>query len=550
MPPRLLHPDEYELVERTSSESNDTFNLDDADFESQGLTTTSYVHNQRRYFPASLLRFIPLRLRAVFNRYRFGQRRTKSSQRHRYGLIRASHRRICFILGGTGGFIVVLLTLMALFWPSYTKPPAHYQILKSRILQSKESGRGNPDNRKIFIATSLYDKGGHLVNGAWGEAVLDLVSILGEKNVFLSIYENDSGPEAHAALDAFKPKLRCPNSLVFEEHISLDDIPHITLPNGSKGIKRIAYLAEVRNRALRPLDEPSAVTYDRLLYLNDVVFDPVDAVQLLFSTHANDQGNADYIAACAVDFINPFKFYDTFATRDIEGYSMGVPFFPWFSSAGKGLSRKDVLGGTDAVRVKSCWGGMVAFDARFFQIQSIKTKEAGTNTTSKQERSIIGRLNAPSGQPLRFRAEPDLFWDASECCLIHADLQKMSPTQEEHENVGIFMNPFVRVAYTSRTLWWLSITRRFERFYSAPHYVINVLVGLPWFNPRRAEQEGSKVQEKVWRPNNDSRAGGSFEEVSRITTGSGYCGMRTLQVINETPRTGEKNWETIPSPPN
>ena len=56
-----------------------------------------------------------------------------------------------------------------------------------------------------------------------------------------------------------------------------------------------------------------------------------------------------------MDFINPFKFYGTFASRDLEGYSMGLPIYPWFSSAGKAQSRQDVLDQKDAVRVRSCW---------------------------------------------------------------------------------------------------------------------------------------------------------------------------------------------------
>ena len=46
---------------------------------------------------------------------------------------------------------------------------------------------------------------------------------------------------------------------------------------------------------------------------------------------------------------------------------MGFPIYPWFSSAGKAQSRQDVFDQKDAVRVKSCWGGMVAFNAKFFQ---------------------------------------------------------------------------------------------------------------------------------------------------------------------------------------
>lgn len=547
MPPHLLHPDEYELVERNSSESNDTFNLDDADFESQGLTSISYIHNQPLRFPELLLRLIPLRLRPPFERRRFQQRYKKSLHSCYWGLVRPPRRRICFILGGISGILCVLLVLAAVFTPSYTRPPVHYQILKSGILQSSSDGRGNPYKQKIFIATTIYDKGGHLVSGAWGKALLNLISILGSENVFLSIYENDSGTEAHEALEAFKRQVQCPKSVVFEEHLSRDDMEHVTLPNGSQRVKRIAYLAEVRNRALRPLEEPSAFKFDRLLFLNDVVFDPIDAVQLLFSTHAQQLGKPEYLAACAVDFINPFKFYDTFATRDLEGYSMGVPFFPWFSSAGKGLSRQDVLDGTDAVRVKSCWGGMVAFDAKFFQPRG-PDEDTTAIMASIPTRTVDVNLASRSGQLLRFRAEPDPYWDASECCLIHADLQRLSPSYEKQHDVGIFMNPFIRVAYGSKTLWWLHFTRRFERLYTTPHYIVNVLVGLPWFNPRRDEQVGAEVKEKVWIPNSNSTTGGSFQEVSRIATRGGYCGMRTLQVIKETRREGEKNWETIALP--
>ncbi len=545
MPSRLLHPDEYELAERTSSDSNDTFNLDDTDFESQGLTRTSYGHHQQIIFPRRLLRFIPPRLRPKF---RLRQWRIANRHGSRFGLLGVSRRRSCFILWLAAGIICVLLLWTALLAPSYLRPPAHYRILRSRILQSSESGRANTNKQKVFIAASIYDKGGSLVNGLWGNALLDLINLLGSENVFLSIYENDSGPEGHAALEAYKLKVHCPHSLVFDEHIPLSYIPHVTLPDGSRRVKRIAYLAEVRNRALRPLVEPSANKFDRLLYLNDIIFDPIDAVQLLFSTHSDSDGKADYLAACAVDFINPIKFYDTFATRDIEGYSMGVPFFPWFTSAGKGLSRKDVLDGRDAVRVKSCWGGMVAFDARFFQA-IIRTGEVATEiSTSKQERNASTELTQLSNELLRFRAEPDLYWDASECCLIHVDLQRLSRDYRGLGDIKIFMNPFVRVAYDSGTFRWLWFARRFERLYTIPHQVVNLLVGLPWFNPRRNEREGLEAKEKVWVPDFKSTMGGSFQEISRIATGGGYCGMRTLQVMKETSPKGEKNWEVMPVP--
>lgn len=545
MPSRLLHPDEYELVNRHSSESNDTFNLDDADFESQGLTSNSYVHNQS--FLRSFVFSILLRIRAIFDRRRFRQRRTNKPARRFLTLLGPRAFRAWLLFNAILGIVSSLIFLTAILKPSYTQLPTHYQLLKTQISESNKDGRGNLENQKIFIATSIFDRSGELATGAWGNAVLNLIDILGNENVFLSVYENDGGVKAQTALKELENKLHCSHNLNFEEHLPLENLPHITLPNGSSRIKRIAFLAEVRNKALLPLEEPSSTRYDKILFLNDVIFDPVDAAQLLFSTHADEHGKASYIAACAVDFINPFKFYDTFATRDLEGYSMGVPFFPWYSSAGKGLSRQDVLDGKDAVRVRSCWGGMVAFDAELFQFPNA-SQDSWLLNKSRSRDATVGGGSRPS-QPIRFRAEPDLFWDASECCLIHADLQNINPVHAVGDDLGIYQNPFVRVAYDSRSLSWLPYTRRFERLYSLPHFIVNYLVGLPWFNPRRTEERGKKATQEVWIPDSQLKSGGSFQETSKIATGGGFCGVRTLQVIKESPQNGEKNWENIPIPP-
>ena len=545
MSSRLLNPERYELGTRNSSDSQEAFDLDDADFESQGLTSASYAHKQ----PKSLLQWLLFQTRPFFKRHRFRYRSTKHTAGRRFSLPRPSTRRICSTLSALLGIVFALLLATAIFRPSYTSPPAHYGALRQRSLQSALHGRANPHNEKVFIAASIYDKGGDLVDGSWGAAVLGLVELLGPENVFLSIYENDSGAEAQAAFERFEDKVQCDHKMVSEERLPVEELPKVTLPDGSHRVKRIAYLAEVRNRALRPLDEPSTMKYDRLLFLNDIVFDPIDAAQLLLSTNLDDNGKASYRAACAVDFINPFKYYDTFATRDLEGYSMGVPFFPWYSSAGGAYSRQDVLDGADAVRVKSCWGGMVAFDAKYFQNTGM-TSDLLERTYTISGADTSFDISARSTElPIRFRAEPDLYWDASECCLIHADLSMAGSTKNVTRDFEIYQNPFVRVAYDSRTLWWLRYTRRFERLYTIPHHLINKLVGLPWFNPRRAELEGEQVTERVWTPDASAQPGGSFQEVTRIATRGGYCGMRTLQVIKESPREGEKNWEPIPVPP-
>jgi len=459
--------------------------------------------------------------------------RVRRLTRYCVGPSRAFYRRsalICRILLST---IVITIIITGLFFPSYTRLPPHYEALRERALASESPGRANLQNQKVFIAASIYDKDGtdgSLAGGPWAENVLDLIGLLGPNNTFLSIYMNDSGPEAKKALEKLEKRVSCDHELVFENHMETNNLPHVKAPDGSERLKRIAYLAEVRNQALKPLDHLNTV-FDKFLVLNDVFFHPIDAAQLLFLTHTTPEGKADYRAACAVDFLKPFKFYDNFATRDIEGYEIGLPFFPWFSANGGKQSHREILSGIDAVRVRSCWGGMVAFDARFFQ------KRQGT-----QHEPVTAGRGTPDNLsvPYRFRAEKELYWDASESCLIHADIQNPEPGNSE-----IYMNPFVRVAYDPLTLSWLGISRRFERLYTPIHTLLDILMRLPRNNPRRHEQPGQRIRERTWVPN---EKGGSFQDVVRIATHAGFCGIRSLQVMKLNMAEGEDNWEPLPMP--
>jgi hypothetical protein len=465
-----------------------------------------------------------------FRRWRLS-RRTPTARSYR----RCSPRTSLLRLFTTFSYAVLASVLAIIlvgstFFPSYTVLPPHYAELRDRVTLS--NGRaGNVGNKKIFIAASLYDPGGKLAGGQWAENVLRLIDMLGHENTYLSIYENDSGFEGKIALGELAERVPCSHTLIFEDHLDLNQLPHMTIPDGTERVKRIEYLAAVRNRALQPLQRSEA-RFDRMLYLNDVYFDPIDALQLLFSTN-----HEDYRAACAVDFINPFKFYDTFATRDLSGWSPGLPFFPWFAHGGDGRSHQDVVQGKDAVRVRSCWGGMVAFDARFFQPQPDPTMVP-----------VTAAALSPSNisAPYLFRAEKDTYWEGSECCLIHADIQ-----DPDVEHSGIYMNPFVRVAYDPRTLAWLWFTRRFETLYTPVHFLLDFMLGLPKHNERRAERPWEQVEETVWVANATSPDGGSFERVSRYASHSGFCGRRKLAVMKEnftSVDNGGKNYEAVQVP--
>jgi hypothetical protein len=447
--------------------------------------------------------------------------------------------------------VVVLVVLFGIFVPSYSNPPQRYVTLRREIEQTDAKGRGNTYNEKVFIAAAVYDHEGELLGGEWGVRLRQFVDILGPDNVFLSIYENDADEKAQLAMKAFAESVTC-NKAIVHEHLDLDTLAHVSTPSGETRLKRIAFLAEVRNRALRPLDDPDSSAYnrrfDKVLYVNDVFFDPVEAANLLFSTNVDERsGKTNYRAACAVDFVNPFKFYDTFATRDNEGYRMGVPFFPWFTNSGNGTSRQDVLDQKDAVRVKSCWGGMVAFEANWLQPRMHVSK-------------IDTPANATLSPALRFRAEPDTYWDSSECCLIHADLASLA----DEKDPAIYMNPYIRVAYTPAVLHWLQFTRRFERLYPWAQSFVNRISARPSFNPRRTQQPGDEVLDRVWvwdppsqrmlqtlgesgvRISQEvaatSKLNGSWEEVARTATAGQFCGLRSLLYINKHSKVGEKPW--------
>ena len=327
----------------------------------------------------------------------------------------------------------------------------------------------------------------------------------------------------------------------------------------------------MRNRALRPLDgrfefnntpyydtpytryEPPTTRFDKLLFINDVVFSARDAADLLFATNAGPDGRSNYHAACAMDFANAFKFYDTFASRDAEGYRTGVPFFPWFPSSGRAVTRAAVLSQTDAVPMRSCWGGMAAFEAKWFQ-------PPPTSSVS-------------DARPLRFRADDELFWDSSECCLIHADLAYMasrehppssssSPSAAAAANPdnGIYINPYIRVAYSRRAFAWLEFTRRFERLYTLPHYAANYFSGMPVHQERRAERPGDAVLHQEWvydgvaAPpadiDDDPARYGHWADVRRVAKPGTFCGCRFLLTMKrESLVEGERMWRKILPPP-
>lgn len=444
----------------------------------------------------------------------------------------------------------VLLFSAVVVFPSHTNPPAAYRRLEKRCEgPSPRAGCANPHNEHVFIAASMYDKQGHLLSGQWGKQLLETVHLLGPKNVFVSVYENGNAPAGTAALDYLRDRLMCNSELVHEPQVSLDDFPTVTMPDGSKRMKRLAYLTELRNKAMWPLDRYNETigAFDKVLYLNDIYFRPLDAAQLLFSTNADEHGRTHYLSACAMDFREPGIFYDSYALRDADGYAPGSQEYPVFTYAGNAISRRDMLGQTDAVRVSSCWSGMVAMQAKWVQ----NTESTSLPTPNFQD--IAAHVINPDlpervKAPIRFRYEPEPFADSCECCLFLADVTTVARNAGAPDT-ETFLNPYIRVTYSPSLLSYALLSKRWESIWTPLQTFYTWIRGLPELNPHRTVKEGETFTEEVWVGNSSLPGGGSWEMKERQGRNGMFCWGRKMHLMKQGgKRGGDKNWERAKLP--
>lgn len=292
---------------------------------------------------------------------------------------------------------------------------------------------------------------------SWSNSLLKLVQDLGPENVFVSISESGSLENTKGALldlEGELKKLGVKHRIVtgidhLEQYDMLRNLPPIGQrqgwvytgrPESFAGkdgweMRRIPYLAKQRNLVMEPLYEAAEGEWDKVLWINDVVFKvsfaarDVQYMTICFRARCSNveqtedvinliqTNHGSYAAACALDFPETStEYYDTFALRDSNGHKTATQKFPLFHNS---ASLSAVRANT-AVPVKSCWNGMTVFDAAPFY---------GANG-------------------LRFRGVDDslaaLHVEGSECCLIHAD----NPLRDDF---GVFVNPSVRVSYNITT---------------------------------------------------------------------------------------------------
>ena len=186
IPTSSADPDSFDTARNDANDGNDT-----------PLLTNEFVFANQKSKRSSLPQIVPRQLRHWFllHRHHHPSLKSRSCSSCRRPLLR---RFIAFSYGFLA-LILVLIVVGGTFFPSYSHPPEHYSELRYRVAGSKTPGIGNIGNSKVFIAASLYDPGGKLAGGPWADNLLRLIDLLGPRNTYLSIYENDSGPEGKDA---------------------------------------------------------------------------------------------------------------------------------------------------------------------------------------------------------------------------------------------------------------------------------------------------------------------------------------------------------------
>ncbi|KAH6907061.1 cryptococcal mannosyltransferase 1-domain-containing protein [Coprinopsis sp. MPI-PUGE-AT-0042] len=310
--------------------------------------------------------------------------------------------------------------------------------------------------KKIFIASNLYNSA-HLIP-TWTSNLKHLIQHLGASNIFVSIYESNSSDRTPTLLGELEEELKAMG--VKTRFVTSSS--HDAGENGKRAIpptrpkfspnshERIAYMAELRNEAMKPL-------FELVVWINDVFWDWRSLVHLI------NTRQGDYDLVCGLDF-DGVGMYDTWVMRDACGRPT-KEIWPYVASTSNNAGTISNIRHNQPFEVASCWNGLAVFDAGWFL--------ADTPPNSKKPKAKDA--DAPPF-PLRFRDDPEGCTE-SECYLSSLDLHYWS----KPERPSVWVNPSVMSAYTP--LQYLFHTRLEQLTLSIPWKIIwqdligNVLFG-------------------------------------------------------------------------
>lgn len=95
-------------------------------------------------------------------------------------------------------------------------------------------------------------------------------------------------------LTADQDHAKIPMVTITSEHRSLEILPGIALPAGKWRMKCITHLAEALSRAIGPYHSTNR-RFDKILFLNDVIYSGSDVANLSIATVASDTNRHDVL---------------------------------------------------------------------------------------------------------------------------------------------------------------------------------------------------------------------------------------------------------------
>ena len=170
-----------------------------------------------------------------------------------------------------------------------SRPPAR----RTKPTLDRRTPASPAGNTTVFVV-SVHRNTEEIQRAAWNDAVLGLIDHLGADNVHFSAVESGSQDDTKGALTELKAELDrrgVPNTVslgmtVWEQLDEIETRPPPGAPRepgwiwnkaeSQYELRRIPYLSRVRNQAMAPLKQLEAAEgryFDRVLWLNDVVFD-------------------------------------------------------------------------------------------------------------------------------------------------------------------------------------------------------------------------------------------------------------------------------------
>jgi hypothetical protein len=207
--------------------------------------------------------------------------------------------------------------------------------------------------KRIFFALNLHQNEEIMENMIIN--ILKAITILGRKNVFVSIYESGSSDKTVFYLN------------ILGNILKHESISHSIVTNGEITRKekehRIEFMAKLRNKVLEPYFKEDG-GYDYIVFLNDVIFCFYDILELL---NQHEYNGSDM--TCPLDYdMNPqgndvLGFYDTWVAQDINGDFFEKRPLDLFVKDFE--SRKKLYNNTP-FQVYCCWNGIAVLNANPF----------------------------------------------------------------------------------------------------------------------------------------------------------------------------------------